>query len=210
MTNPPRRGQSSTPDNPCNSPVMKWIAAHLSYDGEGCLTWPFGCDGRGYGLLLRRGRSLKAHRYICEWVKGPPPSPKHHAAHSCGRGDQACVDQRHLDWKTPAANYKESAPHPKYKLTLAQVLEIRPLKGVEKPNVTAARYGVTERTIRKIHNGDTWKTDACPRPFTAEEIAAIRAMQGLKSPQAIGAIYGVNRAVIWRIQKGTYNPRRAA
>lgn len=201
MTNPPRKGQSSTPDNPCNSPVMKWIAAHLSYDGEGCLTWPFGRDGRGYGLLVRRGRSLKAHRYICEWVKGPPPTPEHHAAHSCGRGDQACVDQRHLDWKTPAANYKESAPHPRDKLTFAQVRDIRPLKGVEKPEVTAARYGVTERTIRKIHSGETWKTDTGRRQFTAEEVTAIKAMQGARTLRAIAADYGVGPSVIHRIHK---------
>jgi hypothetical protein len=157
MTNPVNKGRVSTPEDPHGSELMVWIRDHLAHTGEACLPWPFGRDGRGYGHFGRRGKNYKVHRYMCERVHGASPAPDYQAAHSCGNGHEGCVNPQHLSWKTPSANYKESAPHPRHKLTPAMVAEIRANRA-EKPDVIARRLGVNERTIRKIKAGTTWKT----------------------------------------------------
>lgn len=154
----PNRGFVSTPDNPGNSKLMRWISEHIGYQGDGCLIWPFSRTRDGYGFLGRAGKAHKVHRYICQWVHGAPPTPKHQAAHSCNNGHNGCVNPRHVRWKTPSENHKEATPHPRYKLNETQVAEIRKLKGAELVQVTAGRYGVTEATIRKIQNGTNWPT----------------------------------------------------
>ena len=164
MTYPWHKGQSSTPENPGNSTLMRWIRDALAYKGDDCLFWPFGRDGRGYGTFGRKGKSIKVHRYICRRVHGDPPSPKHHAAHSCGNGHLACATPNHVSWQTPQQNYKDSRPHPRFKLTPEAVREIRKSAGGTKEiGILAARYDVSERTIRKVLSGQTWKTGERPK-----------------------------------------------
>lgn len=139
-------------------PGLEWIMSHTGHNGDGCLTWPFSPNRGGYGQFVAFGRFFQAHRFMCEKVHGAPPTPQHHAAHSCGNGHLGCVNPRHLSWETPSKNGVESRWHPRWKLTPEQVLVIRDLKGVEFTKVTAARYGVTEPTIRRIHTGETWRT----------------------------------------------------
>jgi hypothetical protein len=92
-----QKGFISTPDDPGTSPLMLWIRdVALKWKSDECLTWPFTRINTGYGIIGRGGKTYKAHRYICQWVKGEPPTPEHHAAHSCGRGHDACVNPRHL------------------------------------------------------------------------------------------------------------------
>jgi hypothetical protein len=120
-----------------------------------CLTWPFARTRDGYGWVGRGERNLKAHRYICTIVKGEPPTPQHHAAHSCGNGHLGCVNPRHLSWKTPSENSKEGHKHPRRVLTPAQVREVR--RSAAPPHVIAKQLGVREGTIRKIRNGMNWR-----------------------------------------------------
>lgn len=79
----------------------------LPYDGNDCLQWPFGKTPGGYGKLDGK----IASRVLCEEVNGPPPTPKHDAAHSCGRGHLGCVTKRHLSWKTRAENMADQLTH---------------------------------------------------------------------------------------------------
>lgn len=62
---------------------MEWLQQHASFDGEACLTWPF---GRGRGNVSVGGKSTAPARAMCLLAYGPPPTPSHQAAHSCGRG----------------------------------------------------------------------------------------------------------------------------
>ena len=68
---------------PIASEPLAWVEAHVSYDGPGCLPWPFAKAGRGYGQLTADGERGYAHRYICKRVNGPPPTPEHEASHTC-------------------------------------------------------------------------------------------------------------------------------
>lgn len=151
-------------------PGLKWLLDNVCHKGGECLTWPFSRNRGGYGQLAAFGKFQLAHRYMCFLAHGFPRTSEHHAAHSCGNGHLGCVNPKHLSWKTASQNHTESRPHPRWKLTPDQVAEIRKLKGVESNQVTAARYGVIEPTIRKIRAGKTWRTSqhsAAPSPQTA-------------------------------------------
>lgn len=81
----------------------------LAYEGDDCLAWPFCRDRNGYGKM---GGKIVS-RLVCEKEHGPPPTPAHEAAHSCGKGHEACVAKRHLSWKTRAENASERVIHGK-------------------------------------------------------------------------------------------------
>lgn len=85
--------------------AYEWLVRHVSYPGDNCLTWPFARDSRvGRGLLGHESRRYWAHRLMCILAHGEPPTPKHQASHTCGRGHEGCVNPRHLEWKTNSEN----------------------------------------------------------------------------------------------------------
>ena len=148
-----------------NGTLLQWIAAHLHHDGVDCLIWPFGEKGGGYGEVRVNGLKVLAHRHMCELVNGPPPSPLHEAAHSCGHGDLGCVHPKHLRWATPAENQADrllhgtdmrGEKHWQQKLTEADVIAIRALKGAETQRETALRFGVTREMISAIQRRVSW------------------------------------------------------
>lgn len=135
---------------------------NVGYNGDGCLTWPFSTMPTGYGALGYLGEQHYAHRFMCELVNGPPPSPIHEAAHSCGRGKFGCVDPRHLTWKTPTGNALDSREHgtqarnpwgPKGKISRRQIAEIWALKGRETQAVTGKKFDISASTVRDIYLG---------------------------------------------------------
>lgn len=141
----------------------KWIHAHVSHDGPGCLIWPHGQTA--YSLLWVNGESVSAHRYMCSLANGAPPSPGMVAAHSCGGGAAGCVHPKHLRWATAAENEADKLKHGTRllgeavnfaKLTATQVREIRALRGKASQWDIARRYGVTQGAISCIFLGKTW------------------------------------------------------
>lgn len=189
----------------------QWIRDHASYQGDDCIPWPFFCDpGVGRGRITATGiRSFWSHRVMCEYVKGPPPTPEHHAAHNCGNGHMACMNQKHLEWKTGSDNALDRAKHgtnrsrpSKRKLTLEQVEEIRRQKGVETQMALAARFGVSDNAIRNIHAGRTWNPDQKEHIFTADEIREIRRRGPFEKFARLATEFGTNANSIRRIVKG--------
>lgn len=137
----------------------------LKYQGDDCLVWPFSKDGKGYGQAFIDGRTTKVHRYICALVNGESPTPKHEAAHGCGKGHLGCVNPQHLIWKTRAENQADRLLHGTHnrgercassKLTESQVREILALKGVKKQREIAAEFGVSRERVCDIHNRRSW------------------------------------------------------
>lgn len=185
-----------------------WIRAHLGYPHkEWCLIWPFARFQTGYALFGKPGR--KVHRIMCERRHGPAPSPEHHAAHSCDRGHDGCVNPWHVDWKTPSENqfdrHKDGIIKPRAKLTPEQAAEIRGLKGIERTQDTAERFGIRESNVRLIQSGKTWRADN-PRElhqFTREEFNQIRSPEWKsRFAKDIAAEFGVKRSTIDRIRAG--------
>jgi hypothetical protein len=139
------------------------VAMH--HVGDECLAWPFGKNSWGYGTVQVEGKKVIATRYVCELVHGAPPTPEHHAAHSCGKGHEGCISPVHLSWKTPAENKSDELLHGtrsrgerhySAKLTEADVREIIALKGVEYQSSLAERFRVSHSAIAHIHAGYTW------------------------------------------------------
>jgi hypothetical protein len=158
---------------------LAWIRDHLDYPHKDpCLFWPFGRSKNGYAYVGKSPRGV--HRVMCEHRNGPPPSPEHQAAHSCGKGHLGCVNPHHLNWKTVSENqierYQHSGLTKKAKLTPAQVDEIRALEGRAKVNDIAEMFGVSDTTIRSILSGKLWNdTVTLQRRFLTEaEVIAIR------------------------------------
>ncbi len=137
----------------------------LPFRGLGCLTWPFAKTKRGYAKVTKDGKLQYVYRLACEVMNGPPPTPKHQAAHSCGKGHEGCVNPLHVSWKTRRANESDKLTHGTVgrgelcgtsKLTDDQVRQIRALKGSETQEEIASRFGVKREAISKIHRRETW------------------------------------------------------
>jgi hypothetical protein len=137
----------------------------LQHTGDECLFWPFGKNRDGYGQLTIDGKKVGAHRYICELAHGAPPTTEHQSAHSCGKGDEGCISQVHLSWKTPIENKADELlhgtrirgeRHVSAKLTEAAAREIINLKSAEPQRKLAERFRVSQMTISRIQSGRKW------------------------------------------------------
>lgn len=146
---------------------IAWIRKHTAHADDACLPWPFWIDKtNGYGRCGFDAKLYWAHRLMCEMAHGPAPSASHQAAHSCGRGHEGCVNPRHLSWKTRSQNQRDRRKHGtsrakfghRWKLTPAQVAEIRAQGGIKTQRELAAMYGVTWQTIGMILRRETWTT----------------------------------------------------
>lgn len=151
---------------------LRWLEEHANFQGDACLTYPFGKTGMGYGVVYPDGETqVMAHRWMCEKVHGQAPGGKIWVAHSCANGHNACVNPRHLRWSTPKENGEDrvnhgNAPrgrdHRNTKLTEEQVQEIRGLRGRMPRAEVAAKYMVTVGAIDGIWRGKSWKWLASP------------------------------------------------
>jgi hypothetical protein len=149
----PVKGRRGHPPSKGKGKAFRWLTENVSHAGDGCLIWPFGRDKRvNRGMLKHNGKNYWAHRLMCELVHGAPPTPKHQAAHNCGKGHYRCVNPRHLEWKTNAQNQLDRAkngnalrnPHgPKGALTPEQKAEIIALKGTMTQMAIAAKFGIS-------------------------------------------------------------------
>jgi hypothetical protein len=158
--------------------VPKWIeTVALKHEGDDCLAWPFSCTppksplprAAGRPQMRHNGKVVTAIRVILEMAKGPPPSPKHVAAHSCGKGHLRCVSPLHLDWKTRkedredmirhrTAEHCRGHRHGQAKLIVDQVRSIRMRHAAGETAAALGReFGVTSSCIAEIVHRIGWK-----------------------------------------------------
>lgn len=135
------------------------------YEGEDCLIWPFGRTNAGYAQIHIGDTTAHVARIICEKHHGPPPTPEHEAAHSCGRGHLACINPNHLSWKTHKDNEADKLMHGTHqfgerntqaKLTSEHVDTIRRLRGRETQQSIADRFGISQSLVSLIQSGKLW------------------------------------------------------
>jgi hypothetical protein len=184
---------------------INWLKAHVEHDGDDCLIWPFYRKPEGYGTLGHLGKVRRAHNLMCELARGPAPTPRHQAAHSCGNGHLGCVHPKHLSWKTCRENRIDSNNHgtgaalKTRRLTLDRVERIKLLKGQKSLYELSEEFGVRPDTICKIWRGETW---AKPRStLTLEQIRLIR-----EAPETdclkVGKSLGVNSMKVRKLRAG--------
>lgn len=137
----------------------------LAYAGNECLIWPFSTSSNGYGQVSDGTRTCTVSRMACEAENGPPPTPDHDAAHSCGRGGHGCVTRRHLVWKTRSENEADKVLHgthnrgernPMHKLTASEVQQIRALAGRMSQRAIAARFQIDQAAVSNIVRRKNW------------------------------------------------------
>lgn len=136
----------------------------LPYEGDKCLIWPYH-NVKGYGRLDRKGQGFLVSRLVCEAEHGPPPSPQHQAAHSCGKGHLGCVAKRHLAWKTHTANQADRLTHGTHnrgerqggaKLTRHDIVVIRALAGTVEQRKLACCFRISKAQISRVIHKKTW------------------------------------------------------
>lgn len=146
---------------------LKWLYANLQHEGDDCLIWPFGRTSYGYGKLVFNGKDGYAHEAMLELTSGPRPHPKSHARHLCNRGQEGCVNPRHMVWGTPKENGQDRVAHGtslrgeasgRSKLTRDQVREIREkLAAGMLQREIALEYDIHRVHVSQIKLGKAWK-----------------------------------------------------
>lgn len=163
-------GDPLTPQRkPPNGEAARYFSdVVMAYEGDECQMWPYARNKEGYGIVTRGdkpGMCLVSRR-VCAKVHGPPPTPDHEAAHSCGHGKDGCYTKRHLAWKTHAENEADKLAHGTHnrgersgnaKLTNAQAIIIKGLVGKQTDLAIARQFGVSTTTIREIRVGTRWR-----------------------------------------------------
>ena len=135
-----------------------------------CINWTMHVTPDGYGRLRRKGKNYMAHRVAyCEYHSIPLSSINEVVVrHRCD--NPSCVNPEHLELGTCAENSKDMVDrgrslvgekHPKAKLTLKQIDEIRARYvrycRVNGSIALAKAYGVSSITIRDIISRRHWK-----------------------------------------------------
>lgn len=136
--------------------------------GGGFLRKPFpGSTGIPYLALdadQGKRRATGVNRLVLMAFVGPPPTPKHEAAH--WDGDTSNNRPGNLRWATSKENHADKIRHGTTargelqhmaKLTASKVIEIRGrIASGEKQRSIAASFNVDQSTIADINTGRTW------------------------------------------------------
>lgn len=196
----------ASPRNRGKGKGAAWLRAHVSYHGNDCLPWPFFRDPRvGRGRVGFEGHQYWAHRLMCEWAHGEPPTPKHQAAHECGKGHYGCVNPRHLRWKTNSENQIDRRRNGNMLRNGAgQVGNLRPdqqasiiaLKGKKTQVEIAAIFGVSLGCVQYWHKYKATRGHGPCRVFTQAENDC------LQRHMAAGATFKEIAAVMTRTESG--------
>lgn len=135
--------------------TKKFVEESFLIETDDCILWPFSLDKRGYPQAHDANGFYKPHRRVCEMLHGKATDEKPHAAHECGI--KACINKRHLSWKSPKENEQDKRAHgtysrgPKRKLIAQDVLEIRKRGAAgETLSAIARDYEITHGSVRGI------------------------------------------------------------
>lgn len=159
-----RHGSALGGGTPTGEP-LRWLLAHLDGAGADCIIWPFARTSRGEARIWLNGRLQQAARVSCQSRHGAPPDDKTDAAHSCGRGNDGCVNPNHLRWATRIENMADRVEHQtanrgerhgNAKLSEDSVRSIRSKRSVMSARATAVQFGISPAAVSRIWTGKAW------------------------------------------------------
>lgn len=102
---------------------------------------------------------------MCILAHGEPPLENSFATHSCGNGDEGCVNPQHLRWGTHQTNMDDMRLHGTTpmgerngfaKLSENDVRSIRALSGKMKQRDIGELFGIKQPYVSQILSGKTW------------------------------------------------------
>jgi hypothetical protein len=137
----------------------------VTYVGDNCLIWPYAKSSDGRGQVYWDGKLKMVARVVCELANGPAPSPKHQAAHLCGRGNDACCNPLHLAWKTRKENEADKLIHgtrsrgedsPTATISNETAQQIKALLPTYGDAAICRMLSVRPHIVRSIRDGRTW------------------------------------------------------
>lgn len=145
--------------------AVRWLRENSGHSGDECLTFPFPLGRSGYGHVTMNGRLHRAANAMLRVAKGPPPTPDHVCAHSCGNGDRGCVNPMHLRWATASENMRDQYTHGTRvlgerhgmaKLTIGDVRRIREMSRSSTHDAIADKFGLSRSHVSGIIRGTEW------------------------------------------------------
>jgi hypothetical protein len=178
--------------------AYRWLCSHVDYASDDCLIFPFFKNPEtGYGSFGFEGSQRYAHRFICELAHGPAPEGAPYCAHSCGRGNEGCVNPKHLSWKSVSGNLLDRRDHgtvrnntngPVSKLAPEMIAAIRSLKGVKSQYEVARFLGVKRPVVqywqKHEHEPATPGTSRSAAWRRRQKAAGAKASDGYRLPAA--------------------------
>lgn len=201
------------------SEMLRWIHENVSHNGKDCLIWPFARHSQtGYPTSITfEGRRTSPNRIMCQLKRGKPPTAKHDAAHSCGKGSTGCIHPQHMSWKTSKENHADKILHgttnrgersPMAKISNRDVVAIRHDRRSDE--AVGKAFGITRREVRKIRQGVRWshiplEPGYRPKDFREQKVsdAQVRAIYAdPRHPTEIAVDYGVTRHYVADVKRG--------
>ena len=148
------------------TPIQEFVKVAADCKDDECLPWPFETKDRRRIHVRVDGKIKIVFRHVCELAHGAPPTEKHEAAHSCGRGDIGCVNGSHLRWDTKLGNQGDKFIHGtdlrgaknwSTKLSEDDVREIRRLiaEGFSQTKISV-KLSINRNTVKSISAGRSW------------------------------------------------------
>jgi len=120
-----------------------------------CVLWTGAIGTHGYGVRRLGGKTVTVHRLACIETNGPPPSPKHDAAHRCGV--RACYNGEHLYWATRKQNMDDArrvGRLGKPRLSVEEVYEIKRMAGENlRQKEIASQFGISRAYVSQLVGG---------------------------------------------------------
>lgn len=116
-----------------------------------CWIWAYATNRDGYGVLQIKNKTVDAHRFMYELLKGKVPSGCE-LDHLCK--NPLCVNPEHLEPVSHATNCRRGK---NAKLTEQDIVEIKKLSKVMSQREIAQNYGVSRQNIGFILQGKRWK-----------------------------------------------------
>ena len=150
--------------------LERFVRKHSPSDDRGCIEWTGAMYPTGYGSFWFDGRVQPAHRVSWMMFRGSIPDGLY-VLHRCD--NRKCVNPEHLFLGTHQDNMDDmlakgrkaflpGESSPRSKLTEADVVVIRSLRGHVSQRILAKRFGVSKTAIRLAQIGRNWK---CVREF---------------------------------------------
>ena len=138
-----------------------WLNVDVRSSSE-CWNWKKSCHQRGYGQFCSDYKIYRSHRFAYEDAHGPIPQGLL-VRHSCH--NPRCCNPEHLSVGTSADNTSDKISAGRQprgssirssKLTEAEVLEIRSLRGKMYQRDIALKFNITQANVSSIMRRQTW------------------------------------------------------